>query len=366
MHAMVLLLVCCAPPWKVAASLIVLPGCPFHTRTYTPLADGGRYADASLSAHQVNLAALHTFVRQQQQQQEDKLAALHTELTNSLNEALSSIEALLPSHKQDMALVELLAQKVEGARRKAATALSNNTQAADSIDAALTELQACLAKAQPAAAAAATTVAAAKQLVSSSAGVEDAASGRAECQQLLECVDKLRQQMLRQAQVLDLLQQPTSIPSQPVTVTLPGELQPLSASPGQSSTASAARTSPRPASRAATPRAATPAGGKGNNSQSGGKGAAASGGKAAAGRGASGAGAKGVQGAANAAAAAAAAALAAAGGIPKAAKPDAPAVPLAKHITAIVQASKQEVEVAAKAYYAAKVGLRCDGVALDT
>lgn len=31
-------------------------------------------------------------------------------------------------------------------------------------------------------------------------------------------------------------------------------------------------------------------------------------------------------------------------------------MPLAKHVTAIIDASKQEVEVAAKAYYAAKVG----------
>jgi hypothetical protein len=31
-------------------------------------------------------------------------------------------------------------------------------------------------------------------------------------------------------------------------------------------------------------------------------------------------------------------------------------VPLAKHVTAIIDASKQEVEVAAKAYYTAKVG----------
>lgn len=155
------------------------------------LADGGKYAEASLTAHRANLVALHTYVSQQQTQQQAQLAALHTELTSSIQSAQDAIEALLPSHKQDMALVELLAQKVEGARKKAAAQLGANTQAAESIDQLLAELQGHLSKAAPAGSAAAT---------STGAGAVPGAA-KAECQQLMGCVSKLQQQLLRQSQV---------------------------------------------------------------------------------------------------------------------------------------------------------------------
>jgi hypothetical protein len=138
------------------------------------------------------LAALHTYVSQQQSQQQAKLAELQAELTTSISEAQDKIQALLPSHKQDMALVEVLAQKVEGARKKAAAALSSNTQAADSIDTVLAELRGCLGKAPTAG------------WQGQQSGLAEGLGGgaeRAECQQLLECVNKLRQQVLRQSQV---------------------------------------------------------------------------------------------------------------------------------------------------------------------
>lgn len=155
-------------------------------------ADGGRYAEPSLVTHRANLAALHTYVSQQQSQQQAKLAELRTELTGSISDAQDKIEALLPSYKQDMALVEVLAQKVDGARRKATAALSSNTQAADSISTLLEELRGCLVKA-PAAGGQG-------QQAGRAAGFGGGAP-RTECQQLLESVNKLRQQVHRQSQV---------------------------------------------------------------------------------------------------------------------------------------------------------------------
>lgn len=151
-------------------------------------ADGGRYADASLVLHRANLTALYAYVSQQQQQQHSERSALHTELARSLQEARDTIEQLLPSHKQDMALVELLAHQVEGAGKKAAAELSSNTQAAESIDALLVQLQDCLCRTAPAGQA---------QQPTAGNGVE----ARSQCQQLLGCVNSLRQQLLKQCQV---------------------------------------------------------------------------------------------------------------------------------------------------------------------
>jgi hypothetical protein len=97
-----------------------------------------------------------------------------------------------------------------------------------------------------------------------------------------------------------------------------------------------------------TSRATTPQPGKGSSqpgAKSAGKGVSARVSSAA----------TGTKAAHSASAAAAAAALAAAGGIGGPAAAEAPAVPLAKHISSIIDASKQEVEVVVKAYYAAKV-----------
>jgi hypothetical protein len=137
-------------------------------------------------AHKAHLGSLHTYVAQQQAEQQSQLSALGLELHTSLKDAQDKIEALLPSHKQDMVLVELLTQKVEGARRKAAAELSKNAQAADSIDAVLGQLQSCLARVPT------------SQHNSTSAGADVA---KQKCQQLVACVDRVRQQLLTQSQV---------------------------------------------------------------------------------------------------------------------------------------------------------------------
>lgn len=148
-------------------------------------------------------------------------------------------------------------------------------------------------------------------------------------------------------QVLELLQT-TAIPIQSVAITLATQLQPLSALQ-HAAPAAEGCPSPRPASRAATPRSGAHPAGKGTGSAGTGPKAA---GKAGAGRVAS--AASKAQGG-TAANAATAAALVLAGGVPGALQQEAPAVPLANKISSAIEASKQEVEAAAKAYFAAKV-----------
>lgn len=153
-------------------------------------------------------------------------------------------------------------------------------------------------------------------------------------------------------QALELLQS-TGVPNQAVSITTPSELQPL-ASPLQvdsSAPADQQRTTPPSTSRAVTPGKGSGAGGP----------AAKSAGKSAGPRAASATVTKAAQ---TAAANAAAAALAAAGGAGASAAPEAPAAPLAGHISSIINASKQEVEAAAKSYYSAKVCCTCYGTAI--
>lgn len=107
----------------------------------------------------------------------------------------------------------LLRRYVEGAKKKATSELAKNSEAADSIDSVLQQLQACLARAagpQPAGAAQAAAPAAAAVSATSGATAADTPSQQQQqgeptalqdCQQLVGVVDDLRRQLLRQAQV---------------------------------------------------------------------------------------------------------------------------------------------------------------------
>jgi hypothetical protein len=145
--------------------------------------EGGKLADASLASYKTGLSALHTHVAAQRQRQQEQLTALAAQLADSLSSALTTIEGLLPSHKQDMALVELLAANVEGVRRKVAAALHSNCEAAERLDGMLQRLQ--------------------ESISSGGASAAEQPSGDAlgECQRLLACMDQLRLQLLRQGQV---------------------------------------------------------------------------------------------------------------------------------------------------------------------
>lgn len=126
----------------------------------------------------------------QRQSQQDQLSALSTELSDSLTNAQTHIKQLLPSHKQDMALVELLAQHVEGARKKVAAQLQQNCRAAGRIEESLQQLRDHISKAGG--------VQAMGQPAVGVPGGQDLGAG---CHGLLSCVDTLRRQLLQQGQV---------------------------------------------------------------------------------------------------------------------------------------------------------------------
>jgi hypothetical protein len=77
---------------------------------YLPIAaaEGGKYTEENVATYTAGLSGIDHHMAGQQQQQEEALAALKQELSSKLSAALAAIEQLLPSHKQDMALIEAL------------------------------------------------------------------------------------------------------------------------------------------------------------------------------------------------------------------------------------------------------------------
>lgn len=289
-----------------------------------PLADGG------LSTLEATTALLLSHEEQ---------AALAAELGDALAAALSHVEQLLPAFKQDMALVELLATHVDGARKRVAAELARNAKAGERISVLLQQLEQGVSRHTEA------------------APVGAQGDAMADCQGLLACVDQLRQALLRQGQALLVLRS-TLMPAQAVDLSLPTELLQLGSAPAQDAGGSGSGSS---------------SGGGGGAGGSGGSGKAAQPAaaapssssrattpKKAAGRPA--AGSKGAERPGSPASkqrqAAAAAALASAAGQgsrPGSAGGSGGVVPLVQHVSAIMDGAKQEVTAAAKAYFAAKV-----------
>jgi hypothetical protein len=72
------------------------------------VAEGGKYTEENVATYKAGLSGIDHHMAGQQQQQEDALAALKQELSDELSAALTTIEQLRPSHKQDMTLIEAL------------------------------------------------------------------------------------------------------------------------------------------------------------------------------------------------------------------------------------------------------------------
>jgi hypothetical protein len=71
-------------------------------------AEGGKYTEENVATYKAGLSGIDHHMAGQQKQQEDALATLQQELSADLSAALAAIEQLLPSHKQDMTLIEAL------------------------------------------------------------------------------------------------------------------------------------------------------------------------------------------------------------------------------------------------------------------
>eukprot|EP00878_Enallax_costatus_P029149 GHUV01031582.1.p1 GENE.GHUV01031582.1~~GHUV01031582.1.p1 ORF type:complete len:464 (+),score=143.61 GHUV01031582.1:61-1452(+) len=209
---------------KVTSSCaaVVAANREFESQELKSLEEGGKYAPQNVPTYLAGIAGIDHHITQQQQSQQQQLAAVQQELSAALNSALASIEQLLPSHKQDMTLIETLNKFVEGAKKRASMELSRNSQEGEAIGTTLQQLHDAVARAANQQAAANVPAPA----VDGAAAPPGDPVALEQCQALLSTVDRLRQQVLRQAQVLELLQS-TGVTNTTISLKISAELQPL-------------------------------------------------------------------------------------------------------------------------------------------
>lgn len=87
---------------------VVLPVLRCNRPIAAAAADSGKYTEENVATYKAGMSSIDHHMAAQQQQQEDALAALKQQLSADLSAALAAIEQLLPSHKEDMALIEAL------------------------------------------------------------------------------------------------------------------------------------------------------------------------------------------------------------------------------------------------------------------
>ncbi|GFH33054.1 uncharacterized protein HaLaN_32366, partial [Haematococcus lacustris] len=160
--------------------------------------------------------------------------------------ALAHVMELLPSHHEDMKLIEAMDEMLAAARRKARTELARNAEASSAISAELDKLDALLTSsdagrvsysASPgpgtgqsgatAALGSATGLASKASLHGVSGGLGGAGDGGedvvvgalAQCTTIVESMDKLRSMLYSQARALDFLKS-TGLVIQPIDLTL--------------------------------------------------------------------------------------------------------------------------------------------------
>eukprot|EP00775_Hariotina_reticulata_P013720 gene13720-13842_t len=168
----------------------------FEDDKLKPFADGGSYADENITAYKASISGIDHHMEGQQQQQRQQLSGLLADLSAELQGAQQQVEDLLPSYEQDMTLIEALNRYVEGAKKTVSTQLGRNRQAAEEINATLAQLQHQLDLG---------TLAGPDSSIAVEAA-EGSPGALQQCQGILSQLNCLRLQLLRQAQVLNVLQ----------------------------------------------------------------------------------------------------------------------------------------------------------------
>ncbi|KAL6762773.1 hypothetical protein V8C86DRAFT_3130507 [Haematococcus lacustris] len=106
--------------------------------------EGGHYSADNVSVYRSSLAAMNQVVEAGRQAQLDSLRQLQDKLTQQADAALAHVMELLPSHHEDMKLIEAMDEMLAAARRKARTELARNAEASSAISAELDKLDALL------------------------------------------------------------------------------------------------------------------------------------------------------------------------------------------------------------------------------
>ncbi|GIL62977.1 hypothetical protein Vafri_17149, partial [Volvox africanus] len=238
---------------KAAITKITDANRKFETDELRTFDLGGKYADDNAAAYKRSLAAIDSHLERAGAEQMQRLEAAREALTGEATAALDHVVSLVPSHLEDMELIERMDALVAGARKKAAGELERNKAASTSITAQLERLEALLdgrkapaartrgaatspnnrsssSRAHPTSSPSPTASRRSPAASAPSGGAgtglpsqpsfgavtrggaaavappeEVPAAPLERCQAILECADSLRQALLRQAKVLDFL-----------------------------------------------------------------------------------------------------------------------------------------------------------------
>ncbi|KAG1660824.1 hypothetical protein FOA52_010249 [Chlamydomonas sp. UWO 241] len=158
--------------------------------------DGGAYAEANAAAYRKSLSAIDAHVNAARTSQVLKLDTLVGELTTQVDSALEHIQSLLPSHKEDMALIERVDAAMDAARKKAGAELGRSSEDRALIARELDSLEGLLQSADVLQ----------KHLRTPGGGSSlSAPNALASCKEVLGSLDRLRNMLFKQSKSLEFL-----------------------------------------------------------------------------------------------------------------------------------------------------------------
>lgn len=173
----------------------------FDSTTLKTFDEGGHYSPENVAMYRQSLAGIDAHVAKTQSAQIDRLKTVQADLVKKAEEALEYVMSLLPSHKEDMELLEKLDALMETARRKAGGELGKSAKDSALINEELDNLERLLHGAEK-------QQAQWKQqhLSGGSSDRTDYGAPLGRCKEILSSLDRLRFMLFKQGKALNFLQ----------------------------------------------------------------------------------------------------------------------------------------------------------------
>eukprot|EP00798_Chlamydomonas_sp_ICE-L_P002710 gene2710-12580_t len=236
----------------------------FSTSELKTFEEGGAYSAGNVAMYKQSLAAIDTHMEASQATQLERTEELQKQLANEADEALAYVHELLPSHEEDMTLIEKMDALLEAARSKARTELGPLTGRQSGSLTARLSMATGLLTAKPSMAAGQIALQQLSHAQSTRAGPAPAVAvtprqppqALARCRDVLNSLDALRRMLHRQCMSMTFLQS-TGLTVEPVEISIDAEGEPPPGGSSRPNTGSGSR--PTTAQKATPQKTAPPA-----------------------------------------------------------------------------------------------------------
>ena len=173
----------------------------FDLTTLKTFGEGGHYSPENVAMYRQSLAGIDAHVAKTQVSQVERLKAVQSQLVKKAEEALEYVLSLLPSHKEDMELLEKLDALMETARKKAGGELGKSAKDSALINEELNNLERLLNGAE-------LHQAQVKQMQGGGGSSDRADYGAplSRCKDILSSLDRIRIMLYKQGKALNFLQ----------------------------------------------------------------------------------------------------------------------------------------------------------------